>query len=699
MHSERFARLVSASLVAVFALACFTIPQAARAFEEAGQAKVDIPVAATAPAIDGTLHDPAWQSAVKLDLGWDLRNNRRAVQKTTAYLAQDARAIYIAFDVEQRGEVVATQRTNDVGMDTDDEVQIDLWPGGQGGIRYIFIATPLGTHYQLSSENTAFAPTWTSVGTIHPGGFVVTMRIPLAVLRGDGRKNWQMQLIRLVARTSEEFVWAHRTGQVDHNDALYAGTISGVQGSAARRVPLPRVGLYGLGSAGAPSAGGLTSRMGADLAIPITPQTSLVGTIHPDYSNVEKDQQSISPTVFRRFNQEVRPFFTQGQNYYNPFDCEVCPGITSLYSPAIPTPNRGYAIEGKEGVMTFAGFDAIGTGRSDLAQSIVFQSKPQTFQLGYQGVSSLAPFSNDRTNEIGAFARDGKHIFGYARYGVERGDFVTDPSQANYLSMGAAYSGKDDYFGGSYSRIGSQYNPVDGLFQQPGISGIGTDFDHTFRFKPSKLLKTFEVNEFFERYNGVDGHIGRSSEDLAFTLTSGNARWATQFDTGGQFIQRGDGVVSPVTEVGIALTYLPGYSTPSSIVFNRGHFGDGYLYSWQRTGTMHVAKRATLLLEADDTTQFEHGRVDTQWLERASYSFQANQTSSFSIGARKIIGTGLTLDSTRGAYTNATNLSAAFSIRRPHSEYYLVYGDSSVLSTVPALIFKYILYLGAEKGS
>ena len=37
--------------------------------------------------------------------------------------------------------------------------------------------------------------------------------------------------------------------------------------------------------------GGFASRSGADIAIPITTGTSLVAAIHPDFSNVENDQQ------------------------------------------------------------------------------------------------------------------------------------------------------------------------------------------------------------------------------------------------------------------------------------------------------------------------------------------------------------------------------------------------------------------------
>ena len=131
--------------------------------------------------------------------------------------------------------------------------------------------------------------------------------------------------------------------------------------------PKPRVGVYGLGALGSPASGLTTSRAGADFSLPITQTASLFGTVHPDFSNVEVDQSTISPTAFPRFFTEVRPFFTQANNYFDNFDCDACPGLSNLYSPNIPTPREGFAAAGHQGQLQFAAFDAVGDGRSDAA--------------------------------------------------------------------------------------------------------------------------------------------------------------------------------------------------------------------------------------------------------------------------------------------------------------------------------------------
>ena len=346
------------------------------------------------------------------------------------YVLSDDQALYVAFDAKQTAEIVANQHTDDVGFDTDDEVQVDLWPGGPQGFRYLFTATPLGTHYQHSSENAAYAPKWQSVGKLRAGGFTVTMRIPFGVMRGDGRANWPIQFVRFVQKTDDLQVWAFEQGQSDHNDVVYAGTLSGLSSAAAGARPKPRIGLFGVGEVSAKHDDGTTTRSGADLSIPITRTASFVATIHPDFSNVEQDQQSISPTVYRRFFSEVRPFFAQMQNATNPFDCEVCPGITELYTPAIPTPKRGYALEGSQGPVTFNAFDSVGDRRTDNAQAFQWRNASRTLGVGYQGVETYAPGFADRLTTVGVFVSDRKHKVVYVNYGWDRGTNVLDNAQA-----------------------------------------------------------------------------------------------------------------------------------------------------------------------------------------------------------------------------------------------------------------------------
>jgi cellulose/xylan binding protein with CBM9 domain len=671
--------------------------------------QLGIPHVAKGPAIDGTLSDEAWKSAKQLALAWDLRHKSAPRQKTDVYVLSDDQALYVAFDVEQTGEIVANQHTDDVGFDTDDEVQVDLWPGGPLGFQYLFTATPLGTHYQHSSENSTYAPKWQSVGKLRPGGYTVTMRIPFNVLRGDGRANWPIQFVRFVQKTDDLLVWAYEEGQSNHNDVVYAGVLSGLSSGAMSARPKPRVGLFGIAESAARHDDGNTTRSGADVSIPLTRTASFVGTFHPDFSNVEQDQQSISPTVYRRFINEVRPFFAQMQ-LTNPFDCEVCPGVNELYTPGIPTPKRGYALEGSQGPVTFNAFNAIGDRRTDNAYTAQWRNEQRTIGLGFQAVDTFAPGFADRLTTVGFFANDRKHKVFYLNYGWERGTNVLDNAQAQRLDVGAAYYGNDYYFGGGIRKIGGYYNPVAGFISTPDNAGWSFDGDRTFRFKPGGWLKSVEVNGFIERYHGADGRLDRTSNDLAVTLVDKNL-FRVQADTGSTYLRLSDGRLTPVSLAGIALSYRGGTATPTAFVFNQGRYGDGRIATFDRNTVIKLGPITQLALQAFDTVWYaDAGYRNLQWLERIALTRNISRETSFAIGLRRIIGTppavanyfsfgSAPFPTGPASFYSASNVSVAYATHRKRDELYLVYGDAGAPSTKPAFIVKYVYYLGGEKGT
>src|ERR1700722_4778315 len=102
---------------------------------------VAVPQTATAPPIDGTLTDPSWKVAESVQLGYDLRDHKPASESTTAYVMADHAFLYVGVDAKQSIPVRATEHTNGVGLDTDDEFQIDLWPNGTSGLMYKFTST------------------------------------------------------------------------------------------------------------------------------------------------------------------------------------------------------------------------------------------------------------------------------------------------------------------------------------------------------------------------------------------------------------------------------------------------------------------------------------------------------------------------------------------------------------------------------
>jgi len=665
-----------------------------------------VPKIDTPPPIDGTLKHPSWKNAAVAHLSYDLRTHQPSADATTDYIMTDGTYLYVGVEAQQRIPVRAIQHTNDVGLDTDDEVQIDIWPNGTSGFQYLFITTALGTHYQFSSENTSYEPTWWSVGKLVPGGFTVTMKIPLNIMHSSGSGAWRVQFARLIEATNNDLVWSYGPAQQNHNDVNYAGTATGLPQLAAYRAK-PRIGIYGLGAIAAPSAGGSTSRAGVDLSIPTIAGTSFVAALHPDYSDVEQDQQTIAPTAFARIFNEVRPFFTQGANFYNTTpNCTDCPG-TQLYTPAIPTPRDGYAIEGKRGLFSYAAFDAVGVARSDTAQVLNYASPDQQNLFTVQRNS--IDYTGFKDNSVNlSFTHDNlKNFSTWIRYAGDSGTNVLAGDKAQRYEGGVNFYTPTSSIQAEVRKVGKYFNPADGIIFHPDIAGYVVNAYKAFKLPASSWLKEVDFQGDLQRFHAHDGPLNQTNTGLWTSFTTRNLV-NLQVTTGSQYVVLDNPgvlqptnslVFAPINQQGVQLTYDYGSATPTRISFNTGRFGPGRLNSWARSATFRVGQRGSLTVEADDTDQYlDSGVRYTQWLERAGFAYQSGPNESVALGVRRIIGFQPELSSAP-AFVNGWNISAAFRRKVPGGELYVVYGDAATFSTVPQFIVKFIRYVGADKGT
>ena len=671
-----------------------------------------VPSVQSAPPIDGTLDHDGWKSAATASLGWDLQGHKPAPDPTTAYIESDGKFLYVAFDAKQRSAVVATQHTDDAGQGSDDDVTVELWPGGVNGFLYQFTSNPIGTHYQSSSENSGFRPQWWSAGSVHDGGYTVTMKIPLAVLHGAASQKWLVQFSRRVEATGDLDVWSYDVNETDPTSSIYAGTMTGIRAVAVH--PRPRLELYNLGSIAGVSAGGSTARTGVDLSIPFTETSSFYATIHPDYSNVERDQQSISPTAFRRFYSEVRPFFTQGSAAYNNFDCDMCNGIMSLYTPAIPTPRSGYAVEGKQGPITYGAFDAIGNARTDAAQAVSWRNSAHTFGVSAQRVSVNLPGFTDQTVELGSTFNDGKHVFGYFNFGSDKGTNVVPGQSSQYYDFGSGWFSPTTAFAFAVRKDGASYQPADGFVWHPDTAGYGAFISHAWLYGSASPIRSVTFSSGISRYHDHTGELNDTSQSAAIDfLTRGLID--VNVGTGARSVRFApNGTFFPPTQNGVSVTFGSGAenssvnngaqhgasATPTTIGYFTGRFGPGRLNALTFSSTLKAGGRGLLSFELDGNTQIlDAGGSYHQWLERASYTYQANREQSLALGVRRIVGQPPMLDQIPLLQTG-WNLSAAY--HRTFggaNEIYAVYGDAGAFSTVPQFILKWIHYFGAGKGS
>lgn len=689
-------QLMNASRLSLpFAIAIFSV--IASGTVRAATATLNIPKTTSAPRIDGRLLDPSWKKAASVRLSYNLRTHEAPDDDTTAYIMTDDSNVYVGFDVKQNVPVRATQRTNNVGCCVDDSVQIDLWPNGPSGFRYLFISTPIGTRYQYSSENNDYEPTWEAVGHVHTGGYTVTMKIPLTIMHGSGSGAWRVQFARVIQATNDDIVWSYGAPQQNHNDVHYAAPANGLPLLAAQRVK-PRAGFYTLGSIASSGAGGSTSRAGADFSIPLFSGTSFFAAVHPDFSNVEIDQQTISPTAFSRQITEVRPFFAQGANFFNttPY-CPQCPAA-QLYTPNVPTPRDGYAVEGQRGQFSYAAFDAVGSRRSDTAQVINYASPDQQDLFTVQRGTVDKPGVKDDVWQT-SFTHDNlKGLAAWVRYGSDSGTNVVSGNQAQRYEAGTWLYTPTSSIGFTLRKIGAYYNPIDGYVNNPDIAGYDVTGNKDYRFASTSKIKELYLSANFDRYQGHSGGLDQSDQWIYAQITT-RKLWSFAAQAGSSYLRLSNASLSPVTSGdGVNITYDSGTPTPSTIEFLTGRFGPGQLNAWTRSSTLRLGTRGFLTLELDDTDQFANATRYTQWLERVGFTYQGGPDETFALGIRRIIGTPPML-ATVPIYQAGSNISATFHRKTANGELYIVYGDASAFSTAPQFLVKFIQYVGGDKGT
>jgi hypothetical protein len=708
-------------------------------------------VAAQAPhplALDPSLRDPAWSlGRIEPDAFWDVTKHAAAGLHTQAYLLYDDRYLYVAFRAEQNGvPIVAGQQTNDVGFGLDDFVGVAVDAGGDGNEVYFFETTPRGTRYEQASDNIRYFARWESATRIDKDSWNAVLVIPLSAMRLPARKQlrWRFDFVRAVAAQGEHYTWAYDPLMIDapvgqgwpaFTDARFWPTIAvdGLSSTADAKRPSSHVALYGLATAGSDhdrfqQANGTfgiqpVRPAGADFTIPVTDTINAVGTVDPDFSNVEVDQLTIVPQEFPRQLQEYRPFFAQGANFLSPsalgFSSPTSPNNAIFYSPGVGPFDRGAKMEGtfgwqSLGILSFRGFDeTTGNTFDDIAYGYKHSPPDGDFQYWLDGVSAHHSVAGDDvTTDAGVFGRDDKTGFnwGIGRT-IETGSAVRYPGLAHAnLSFVAIFKPNWQTAIG-YNDYSPHYDPIDGLTFDSDIRGMQT-FEQVNG--STSWMKNYAITFNGDRWMDRSGAVHEADTQVLLTATFNdgfsindlgpNVGILRSYD-----IPAGPGCTGPIVGTSsftgypcyldgrdarfnlfeTAFGYKDGTSTPTSASVSFGPFGADYDQVYSLTSSRPLG-RYSLGLEYDGTYEraFATGSLDSQWLRRLSVGDALGPDSNLSLSIRSINGLG------GFAQGTGTDLSLGYHRRFVSGdELYVDYGTPAAFSTLHRFAVKYVLNL------
>ena len=730
-----------------------------------------VPAANTAHPLplDPKLSDPAWSAgAIPVPDGfYDLTTRHAAPHKTSVWMLYDNQNLYVAFRCEQGGTpITATQTTNDVGFGLDDFVGVEIDTSGAGTNAYMFETTPRGVRYEQAFENSRYRPAWSAAASIDGSSWNAVLIIPLRDMRihPGSPQTWRINFTRNVAASAEHYTWAYNgamgdgpvaNGWPSFADVRYWSGWSGVQVTrdmllSAR--PKPRAELYGLESVGKDRnvfQQANTSfqpeqfrAAGLDLTYPITSTINFVGTLNPDFSNVEIDQQTIAPQEFRRTLVEYRPFFSQGANFINANAAALGPDIV-FYSPSVGPFDRGEKVEGtfgdqSFGLLNFRGFDqTTGNTFNDTAFGYKHALPNRTFLYWADGViAHHSIFGNDSTAEYGVAGRNLKTGFVWGLdHADEHGPWNMFESGG---TVGQAHnsSGFIDVHQHNYEwnlafeDITPFYNPIDGYTAVSDERGPSL---FTWTAGATPFIKTYTLNLFADRLvdrsgaahqadfnpylnvtfkNGFSlNGIGPSISELRFysaVPASGKACDSVPVADFTPFTGYPNyycGRTFTYNFMTIPMGYGDGTATPVDATVSFGRFGYGllgpndngqdFVNLYALSTSRPIGRVLSLGLEYDGTRErgITSGLAASQFLRRVSIGALLGPDSNFTISFRGINGTG-------GFALPGNNVAAAYHRRfRNGDELFLNYGTPASPYTLDRFIAKYLFRLGGDAGT
>jgi hypothetical protein len=322
-------KLIRVALLLVPALALPAFAQEARP-RTADRPAYKAVRAAKAPAIDGDLSDPVWESAPEIT-GFTQREpaeGQPATQQTRVRVVYDDQAIYFGLLMEDdhAATPLLARRDNDLNSGDYVRVSIDSQHDHLNGAAFVVNASNVQMDMILFNDindDTSWDAVWESAAKITAKGWVAEMRIPFSQLRFPEKDvhTWGLNVSRWNARLRENSRLVH-SPKSEAGFVRYFADLEGITGIHPRRSF--EIMPYGVARsdlqsrADNPFVKASAHRMdgGIDVKYGLTSSLTLTGTVNPDFGQVEVDPAVLNLSQFETFFPEKRPFFTEGADVF-----------------------------------------------------------------------------------------------------------------------------------------------------------------------------------------------------------------------------------------------------------------------------------------------------------------------------------------------------------------------------------------------
>jgi hypothetical protein len=670
--------------------------------------------------LDGILDEPAWRLA-ELITGLRQREpdaGEPASERTELRVLFDGEYLYFgveAFDAEpdavigrtlQRNRIVRSDGFGQPVFGGDDAVAILLDPFHDHRNGVIFATNCMGAKADalLTDEgrelNTDWRGVWDVGGTRTPDGWSAEFAIPFRSLRfpAKGGEPWGINIVRMIRRKNEEVLWG---GWTRENGGFHKVSLAG-HFHGLTELPRPGMNLelrpYALTGWVTEDTdedddrlGPLQDRalidVGLDLKYEVRPGLVLDATLHPDFAQVEADQEQVNLTRFSLFFPEKREFFLENAGIFEfgfrgfgeppPFLLFFSRQIGIAEDDGIVPVMGGTRLTGRVGGQTI--------GFMNTVTEDAFEEPVTSFTVGrvkrdigsnnYVGV--IATDRRDEGTYNSSFGADfslwpaqGLNLQGFAARTQTRGEGGDDEA----YRVVADFTGDHLGFLASYLVIGPDADAQTGFITRTDIQR--SDLFVRWTPRPDVLgirkIDIFNGGQYISRIDGEkqDWSVGPSAQ---FTFDSGEVAgfwWNESFSRLDESFELTDDVEIPVGDFPMGQIGLYGGTSgsrpfhASGSIFHQDFFGGDFDQIAGSLGLHPNPKFSVHLSAARSEVDVPQGAFSATVITlQADYAFS----------------TRLFLDS----LLQRNNLDDRFSanirvqyIHRPGSEIYLVYNET-----------------------
>lgn len=474
----------------------------------------------SAPKIDGNIGTDEYPANSRREGFTDADTNISSDELAEFWLTYDSNFIYFAGRVKtDPRRVVREEYRPNVSLRGNDNLSLAIDPFGSNNSFNRFSANANGaTEIELTGGRAAKIE-WVgeieSAGRITESGWEMEMRIPWSImsLPAEGTRDLSFNVSWFRSNKQNTYTYRFTNGDNDRIPKWLAVEVPTVDRSRILSV-LPYI------LTGVEKGTGPLYNAGLDFKTSLTDTIQVVGTVNPDFRNVENSILSLDFSLFERLASENRPFFQEGSRYLRTgFD-------SRLFAPQrIPTFDVGLNVYGElDAVTNLGALTTIDFGERQATAVTVsrrFNSNDRV-ELGYIGNSQSG--LNNTAALANYSGRSGEYSYFFTN------QYTTDQLEGTGWrnNIGANFNSQNYRVGVEYLVISPEFFPRIGFTQERNLKGQQL-FAQNEVTPIAGPINKYEVSIFALSYDRYGGGFYRNTIDFGGEIET---RSGIAFDAG-----------------------------------------------------------------------------------------------------------------------------------------------------------------------